>query len=186
MLRNIALTAIALAFCLIMFAYLQYAPERPPQTVDRIAVAPASTAIQVAHTPTAQPTATAEVVQVLTAAPTPTSTPTEAPETLETAVARVLEDNNRGIETPVSVSLILDTLTVRWALNDRADVVADADTQIEQALGVIGDEYRLINFEGTFGLIYPDGRRSEDVVLWVTYEGGREVSRKIAPVLGRE
>lgn len=178
MLRNIALTAAFLAFCLFMFFYLLNAPEYPPQ-VAQVAVPVASTTTAITVTP---PTATAIT-------PTQVATVTTAvepsPVAVETQIAQIFEDNNRGLDVPVKVSKLMDTITVRWALSDRETdaMLAEADARIAQALPVLGNEYRLINFEGTFGLIYADGRRGEDVVLWVTYEGGREVSRKVAPVL---
>jgi len=168
-----------------MFVYLLNAPERPPQ-VAQVAVPVASTVAAVTVTlPTA--TTPAQVAAVVEPSPVP-PTALPSPVAVETQIARIFEDNNRGLDVPVKVSKLMDTITVRWALSDRETdaMLAEADARIAQALPVLGSEYRLINFEGTFGLIYADGRRGEDVVLWVTYEDGREVSRKVAPVLAGE
>jgi hypothetical protein len=192
MLRNIALTATGLVFCLIMVFYLLNAPERSSRMVEIAAVAPASV-VAPAEIATAPPAPTVTAAPVAGAMPTPipateeaTATPT--PAAMETEIARIFEDNNRGLDVPVKVSRMMDVITIRWALSDREPdaIIAEADRRIGEVLPVLGNEYRLINFEGTFGLVYADGRRSEDVVLWVTYEDGREVSRKVAPVLGRE
>jgi len=193
MLRNIALTATGLVFCLIMVFYLLNAPERSSRMVEIAAVAPASV-VAPAEIATAPPAPTTVAVAVAVPTSTPvlagatTATPTPTPVAMETEIARIFEDNNRGLDVPVSVSRMMDVITIRWALSDREPdaIIAEADRRIGEVLPVLGNEYRLINFEGTFGLVYADGRRSEDVVLWVTYEDGREVSRKVAPVLGRE
>lgn len=183
MLRNIALTAAALAFCLLMFVYLLNAPERPPQTAQ-VALPVASTATAITVTPPTATAITPAQVAAVAVEPSPVA-PTVQPSPVETQIALIFEENNRGLDVPVKVSRMMDTITVRWALSDRETdaMLAEADRRIGEALPVLGDEYRLINFEGTFGLIHADGRRSEDVVLWVTYEDGREVSRKVAPVL---
>ncbi len=190
MLRNIALTAAFLAFCLFMFFYLLNAPEYPPQ-VAGVAVPVASTTTTITMAVATATAITPAQVAAVTTVVEPSLVPPTAlpsPVAVETQIARIFEDNNRGLDVPVKVSKLMDTITVRWALSDRETdaMLAEADARIAQALPVLGNEYRLINFEGTFGLIYADGRRGEDVVLWVTYEDGREVSRKVAPVLAGE
>jgi hypothetical protein len=184
MLRKIALTTTGLAFCLLMFVYLLNAPEQAA-TVELRAVAPASVAApaEVALAPVTNTPAPVVVEAVATVAPSPLPSPS-----VEERIVRLLEENNRGITTPVSISRMMDTITVRWALNDRdtGTMLAEADRRMVEAVGVLGDQYRLINFEGTFSLVYPDGRKAEEVVLWATYEDGRQVSRKVAPVLGME
>lgn len=185
MLRNIILTAAFLAFCLFMFVYLLNAPEYPTQTAQ-VALPVASTATAITVTPPTATAITPAQVAAVAVEPSPVvATVQPSPVAVETEIARILEDNNRGLDVPVKVSRMMDTITVRWALSDREPdaMLAEADERISEVLPVLGDEYRLINFEGTFGLIHADGRRSEDVVLWVTYEDGREVSRKVAPVL---
>jgi hypothetical protein len=194
MLRNIALTATGLVFCLIMVFYLLNAPDRAARSIEIAAVAPASV-VAPAEIATELPAPTVTAAPVAGAVPTPTPVPTTeeatatpTPAAMETEIARIFEDNNRGLDVPVRVSRMMDVITIRWALSDREPdaIIAEADRRIGEVLPVLGNEYRLINFEGTFSLVYADGRRSEDVVLWVTYEDGREVSRKVAPVLGRE
>lgn len=178
MLRNIAITATGLTFCLLMFFYLLNAPEQAA-TVELRAVAPASVVApaEVAVAPATNTPAPIAVEAVATVVPSPS---------VEERIVRLLEENNRGVATPVSISRMMDTITVRWALNDRDTMLAEADRRMVEAVSVLGSQYRLINFEGTFSLIHPDGRKAEEVVLWATYEDGRQVSRKVAPVLGRE
>ena len=92
-------------------------------------------------------------------------------------------ESNRGVADRLQVDIVADVLSVRWAINDNLSsglIVAGAWQDVARMMAAIyesGEEYGLLRFEGTFGLVDGFGNQSESVVLSVSVS--RETMGKI-------
>lgn len=177
--------AVALFLVVILSAFfglLTYEPKTPDRVASQIAPQrPTATIAALSSdlgilTPKAQENAVeTPVAPVETNTHIPTPTPT-----LDDELRRIFGDD-------VEVNRLSGGfLTVRWRLSDLDTdrMLADADRRIAEAMPLVSD-FVLVNFEGTSGIRYPDGRRTVEVVYWITVEGDTITARKESPVLRR-
>jgi hypothetical protein len=96
-------------------------------------------------------------------------------EKLRRSFEHKLSDSNRGVVRVSDVSMSLDVLNIKWAINDNLTdemFKGGAMLDIADILKVIngsGVDYYLVNLEGTFALIDKLGNTSEETVIWATY-----------------
>ncbi len=135
---------------------------------EPVVAAPTETTVPlVADTPTVEP-------------PTATAVPLSMRDRLLDAVGG---ESNRGVADRLQVDIVADVLSVRWAINDNLSsglIVAGAWLDVARMMAVIyesGEEYGLLRFEGTFGLVDGFGNQSESMVLSVSVS--RETMGKI-------
>lgn len=175
--------AVAVAFALILTAFfwlLTYEPKTPDKIASQIAPQQRTTPVATFSSDLGilTPKAPENAVKTPTA-PVETSTPIPTP-TLDDELRRIFGDD-------VEVNRLSGGfLTVRWRLSDLDTdrMLADADRRIAEAMPLV-DDFVLVNFEGTSGIRYPDGRRTVEVVYWITVEGNTITARKESPVLRR-
>lgn len=169
------LTAILTAF----FWLLTYEPKAPDRPATQIAPQLPTEAVEAPNADlgiyTPEPQEQASTVAIRVSEPTATPTPDADAE-----LRRIFGDD-------VEVNRLSGGfLTVRWRLSDLDTdrMLADADRRIAEAMPLV-DDFVLVNFEGTSGIRYPDGRRTVEVVYWITVEGNTITARKESPVLRR-
>lgn len=140
---------------------LESAPTNPP---------PSPTPLPVEPTPTATPEPTPE--------PTATAAPVTPEDALRDNLSQALGETANRDDLPKvdSVSISLDVITIRWAIDDgfsNAGIRTGAQIDIKEILQVVAESglpYAILNLEGTFSLVDALGNSSEAVVVWATYE----------------
>ena len=136
----------------------------------------ATQTVEAIPTDTPEPTNTPEPVDT----PEPTSTPvpvaTLEPEAaLEQALNDAIGASNRGIESRIMVSQVLDIVNIEWAIDDNLTenlIVDGVKLDLYKMLQTISEtdhEYQLINFTGTFPLIDVAGNSQETEVVRASY-----------------
>lgn len=176
---QIIVVAVALAAILTAFFWLlTYEPKTPDKIASRIAPQQATATVAAFSSDLSMltPKATESAVKMPTA-PVATNTPTP---TLDDELRRIF-----GGKVEIN-RLSGGFLTIRWRMSDLDTdrMLADADRRIDEAMPLVSD-FVLVNFEGTSGIRYPDGRRTVEVTYWITVEGNTITARKESPVLRR-